>query len=395
MTTRPAPVPATPRVISPTPSAEGSSEGYFPPTTRSASKRQHSDRPQPLTPSSNPSNDSDQNSDPDEARRSRSRSRSVPRRASNRNLRRPAGKLTPKDSANALNGAPKTPNGTVPPNGYLSPFSASPFGSRSPSPLGLIPLHKNWRRAIHKHEIPRKILHVSIGFVVLALYARGLQTSQIHGPLLYALVPITSVDILRRNWPPFNRVYVRVMGAFMREAEVHDKYNGVIWYLLGAWAATRFFPKDVGVMSIILLSWCDTAASTVGRWLGRYTPRVRKGKSLAGSLAAFTVGVTSAALFWGLWAPWCESKGVESEGANAFAFQGVLSLPQRISGMLGWTQQETEIGGGVAVGVMSVVAGLVASVAEAIDVGGLDDNVTIPILCGIGLMGFLKVFGSA
>lgn len=46
----------------------------------------------------------------------------------------------------------------------------------------------------------------------------------------------------------------RYLGALMRETE-YDGWNGVIWYLLGAWIVLWFFPKDVGVMGVLLLSW--------------------------------------------------------------------------------------------------------------------------------------------
>lgn len=94
-------------------------------------------------------------------------------------------------------------------NAHLSPASAA-MGlgreywrqlSRSPSPLGLIPIHREWRTFIHKHEIPRKFLHVSIGFFTLYLYCTGAQTSAIHPPLLAALIPIFTVDFLRMRWP--------------------------------------------------------------------------------------------------------------------------------------------------------------------------------------------------
>ena len=177
----------------------------------------------------------------------------------------------------------------------------------------------------------------------------------------------------------------------MRESEVHD-WNGVIWYLLGAWLALRFFPKDVGVMAVLLLSWCDTAASTFGRLWGRYTPKLRRGKSLAGTLAAMIVGVATALLFWGYVAPiWGEPKGYD-QGEFAFAFQHHLSLPTPMRELLGWTAEQATITGNVALGVMSFFAGVVACASEAVDLWGYDDNLTIPVLCGLGLWGFLKVF---
>jgi hypothetical protein len=124
-------------------------------------------------------------------------------------------------------------------------------------------------RQIHRHEVPRKVLHVSVGFLTLSLHATGYRTSQIHPALLAALVPITAVDVLRHRLPALNRLYVTAVGALMRESEVHG-YNGVIAYLAGSWAALRFLPPDVAVMAVLLLSWCDPAASTAGRRWGRH-----------------------------------------------------------------------------------------------------------------------------
>ena len=182
----------------------------------------------------------------------------------------------------------------------------------------------------------------------------------------------------------------------MRETEAHDKYNGVIWYLLGTWTVLRFFPKDIGVASVLLLSWCDTTASTVGRLYGRYTPKIRQGKSLAGSAAAAVVGVCTALIWWGWIGPYYERIGVaDNRPPYAFAFQGVLSLPAQACEVLGVTRQQATITGPAAIGALSIVAGIVASVSEAIDIFGWDDNVTLPVLCGMGLWGFLKIFGSA
>jgi diacylglycerol kinase (CTP) len=77
---------------------------------------------------------------------------------------------------------------------------------------------------------------------------------------------------------------------------------------------------------------------------------------------------------------------------NAFAYQGVLALPVQAREKLGLSFTETSITGYLALGAMSLWAGLVASTSEAIDLFGWDDNLTIPALCGVGLWGFTKVF---
>ncbi|KAL4965937.1 diacylglycerol/polyprenol kinase family protein [Aspergillus stella-maris] len=380
----PGAVPATPRVISPSPTPEGrtssrSRDDYSAPTTRSAARRQQ--RLGDVTEGQGETADTS----PTRSRRRKSRSK----------------KATSSEEPEAL--AART-NGNAPQtNGFLSPLSKTDGTrlvdsiSRSPSPLGLIPLHSRYRSFIHRHEIPRKLLHVSIGFLTLHLYSRGTQTYQITPWLFGALVPIAATDILRHRSERVNKLYIRCMGALMRETEVSG-YNGVIWYLVGAYSVLRFFPKDVGVMGVLLLSWCDTAASTFGRLYGRYTYSLRKGKSLAGTVAAWLVGVVTAAAFWGWFVPYMGSFPNDPE--NAFLFTGRLNLlPDAAKRLVGWavTTPESESGsiitGGLALGVMSVVSGIVAAGSEFIDLFGWDDNLTIPVLSGIGLWGFLKIFG--
>ncbi|KAF2864277.1 phosphatidate cytidylyltransferas-like protein [Piedraia hortae CBS 480.64] len=384
----PSAIPATPRVISPspTPSESTPSKDYF---TRSKAKSQ----PPRNNVTAIEEDVQDHYEDPELARaRGRSRSPQLERSPRKKTSTKMADGAT--SSGTSLHAATLRRKKTElqPPkatNGLLSPSSAG-YGSsywrnlsRSPSPLGLIPIHREWRAFIHKYEVPRKLLHVSIGFVALWGYHHGLQQSDIYPPLAVGMVPVVAADLVRFNWPAFNRFYIRWMGAFMRESEAHDRFNGTISYMLGILITMYFCPKDVSVMCLLLLSWCDTAASTFGRLWGKYTPRVRKGKSLAGSLAAFFTGVLAAVLFWGVVAP--RGKGaLTNTGLGRFAFEGHLSVPGRQEQLTGWP----------ALAMMGVVSGIIASVSEAIDLWGLDDNLTIPVLCGLGLTLFLRYFGQ-
>ncbi|KAL8888852.1 MAG: hypothetical protein Q9205_007792, partial [Flavoplaca limonia] len=213
-------IPPTPQVTEPTPAPSESNEkqeSYFAPISNSSSKNIIF------------AND-----------RARARSRSPKSLVANTAQNPPQPKKPPATKS--------PPNGSA--NGHLSPSSAADSASsywrtisRSPSPLGLIPIHRSFRSFIHRHEIPRKALHLSIGFFTLNLYSRGISTQAIHPWLLGALIPIASTDYLRHTFPAFNKFYIRVLGALMRESEV-EGWNGVIWYLLGAWAVLRFLPKD-------------------------------------------------------------------------------------------------------------------------------------------------------
>ncbi|KAF3918563.1 hypothetical protein AA313_de0200089 [Arthrobotrys entomopaga] len=273
----------------------------------------------------------------------------------------------------ALDATPKSINGLLsPPAPNWRSFS------RSPSPLGLIPIHKTFRHLIHRHEVPRKALHVSIGFIVLHLYKTGVQPASITPVLGYALIPIVSADILRFISPSFNWLYIRVLGALMRESEFSG-WNGVIWYMIGTWTVLTIFPKDVATLSILLLSWCDTAASTFGRLFGKHTPQIRKGKSLAGSLAAFVIGSAATAYFYGRVVR--ETPRWPEDPIPAVSYLGNLQV-------LGIGQ----VTGTLALGIVSAVTGLIGSVSELVDIWGLDDNVVIPVLSAAGIWGFFRVF---
>ncbi|KAK5715879.1 Diacylglycerol kinase [Elasticomyces elasticus] len=411
MTSRPQ-IPSTPRVISPTPPpserSNGGKDSYFPSQQTPRSKpAQRQSSVEPIE--EHAPNEQEEADHPDFAR-ARRKARSSPQPQTSHHPQRRMGtngsvtsatKPTPSSSPSTTTQRPtrsrrEAEDTTKPPNNLLTPDSAYGGGrgfgaaywrslSRSPSPLGLIPVHSSWRAIIHKHEIPRKALHVSIGFLALYLYRSGYNPGDIHPLLLTLLIPITAVDILRFKWPRFNGIYISVLGPFMREAEAHDQFNGVISYLAGLWFTMFFCSKDVGIMSVLLLSWCDTAASTFGRAWGKFTPRIRRGKSLAGSAAAFVVGVGAAVWFWGVLAPAGRGEGLVGDGRGlneGFAFQGRLVFGEW--GVLdGWT----------AVGVLAGVTGLAASVSEAVDVFGLDDNLTIPVLTGLELGAFLWAFG--
>ena len=379
-------VPAT-RVISPSPTPSERSDTKDRQTQ--SSKRVISSPPQILE-----ENDDASGSDSSIDKRARLRSRSPVSKSPSLQRRRMTG-----SEAEHATKSEMLANGHLPANGHLSPYSSLQNRwrdfSRSPSPLGLIPLHRQYRTFIHRHEIPRKLLHVSIGFFTLDFYRRGIQTNQITPWLFSALLPIAATDFLRHRFHSVNKLYIRCLGALMRETEVSG-YNGVIWYLLGAFIVLHFFPKDVGVMGVLLLSWCDTAASTFGRLYGRYTVRIRRGKSLAGTLAAWAIGVITAAAFWGYLVPAVGS--FPNDAPDAYMFNGSLNLiPSFARNLIGeipeTLSEKATITGPFALGVMSLWTGFVAAGSELIDLFGWDDNLTIPVLSGVGMWGFLKVFG--
>ncbi|KAF5344766.1 hypothetical protein D9756_011062 [Leucocoprinus leucothites] len=115
------------------------------------------------------------------------------------------------------------------------------------------------------------ILALLTGFFTLYLYITESSVAEIVLVLWSSLCIIVPADILRLRSPAFERLYERVLGFLMRESEKHST-NGVIWSILGVNFALQFYPHDVATVAILILSWADTAASTIGRLYGPSSP---------------------------------------------------------------------------------------------------------------------------
>ncbi|KAF4608053.1 hypothetical protein EYR40_000395 [Pleurotus pulmonarius] len=253
-------------------------------------------------------------------------------------------------------------------------------------------------------EIPRKVLHSSIGFLTLYLWTSQGSPKAVVVVLWTAFAVILPADFIRLRWPAFERTYERLLGFLMRECE-KDSVNGVVWYILGVNFALTAYPLDVATVAILILSWADTAASTVGRMFGSVTPRLPSRlpflrlplaprKSLAGFVAACVTGTLIAIGFWKWIAPlrhdtqdvsWTWDNGVSPALVSPAVKEwcrgllgGACSLPNATSGWVG-------------LGLIGVMAGLVSGVAEALDLGSLDDNLTLPIIAGGCILGSLKL----
>lgn len=219
------------------------------------------------------------------------------------------------------------------------------------------PAHQGW---LLRHEVPRKVFHSLVGFFVLALYAAGAEVHQVVAPLWVLFALTFANDVVRLNFPAANKHVVQYVSFLIRELEVNS-WNGIVFYLAGAALVVLFAQKDIAVISIVLLSWADTAALTVGRAYGKYTPAVAPGKSLAGCLASAATGYVVCWLFYAWFVPRYSH----------------VSDPA----VLAWSRELSRM----PLPVYALATALITLVAEAVDVG-LDDNFTIPVICLVCLL---------
>ncbi|KAJ7226831.1 hypothetical protein GGX14DRAFT_627191 [Mycena pura] len=339
-------------------------------------------------------------------------------------------------------------------------------------------------------EIPRKVFHSSIetetgndmitGFVTLGLYLTpSISPRAVTTVLWGTLAVIGTADVIRLRNPAVERVYERLLGFLMRESERHGT-NGTIWYILGVNFALTFYPIDVATVAILILSWADTAASTLGRMYGPRTPPLPSSlslawlpswvwiplvllsppppssaaqtnghvkenpkplrrprhlrlpfaprKSTAGFIAACTAGALVALMFWagiaghnlrGVAEMRAVAEGAPGMSTNyhsqySIAGQFIRSeggawvrkwIPEGLIGGVAGAYDPTTgaqttparfgVGGWLGLGAVVLCGGMVSGVAEALDIGGLDDNLTLPIISGAGLMFFFRMWGWA
>lgn len=268
-------------------------------------------------------------------------------------------------------------------------------------------------------EIPRKTLHSSIGVITLAAYLLDFTIPPIVGVLSILLASIAALDFVRLRNPEFERLYEKSVGFLMRESE-KEKVNGTVWYLIGVIFVLTFYPADIAVVSILILSWADTAASTIGRLWGRYTPplprripyiglRFAPRKSTAGYSAAFVTGGIITAVFLSNHATrnvlatsipaahppfpsWDELKSSQWEALWPLvqSYTNFNNIPvEDLPSSWGWTQR---VGGGLpGLAVLGLWSGFVTAVSEAIDLGDMDDNLTLPILSGLGIWAYTSL----
>nr|GAT47713.1 predicted protein [Mycena chlorophos] len=331
-------------------------------------------------------------------------------------------------------------------------------------------------------EIPRKVFHSSIGFLTTGLYLTpSISPRDVAVGLWAALAFIGPTDVVRLRNADVERLYERLLGFLMRESEKTGT-NGTIWYILGVNFALTFYPIDVATVSILILSWADTAASTIGRMYGPRTaplptsisldwlptwvwvpgfllaaplpvlhangngngyvkenPKAPKQararrlklpfaprKSMAGFMAACITGSLVAFMFWvgiaGMGLRGVAEMRAVAEGAQdmntlyhsqySIAGQYLRTeagawvrkwVPEGVIGGLAGAHDPTAgamttparfgVEGWLGLAAVTVFAGVVSGIAEALDLGGMDDNLTLPIISGGALMAFFRVWG--
>ncbi len=191
-------------------------------------------------------------------------------------------------------------------------------------------------------HILRKLWHMGSGSVCLLIYYQTGELSTLWGwAILTVAMAGFALDLARARVSALNEFVIRVMGPFMRASE-RDGFSGLPFYALGVSLALLLFSPKIALLAIMFLVFSDPISSFFGILYGK--DKIMPNKSLQGAIAGFFTCYLIT-LFYGI-----------HYGAGG-------------SGLL-W---------------FAILGGVVGAIAEMLSAFNVDDNLTIPVISGLGL----------
>lgn len=200
-------------------------------------------------------------------------------------------------------------------------------------------------KVLHKRSdlhILRKLWHIATGSTGLYLFLKTSQDTQFWAFIALGIALAGFVgDIARARFPALNKIVLTVMGPLMRRSE-RDGMSGLPFYALGVSLALFFYKRDIAILSIMFLVFSDPLSSFFGVLYGK--DKIMPNKSLQGAVAGFFTCYLIT-LFYAM--------NTSTVGTHLLIF--------------------------------SVAAGVIGALSELVSAFNVDDNLTIPVLSGLGM----------
>lgn len=194
---------------------------------------------------------------------------------------------------------------------------------------------------IKPRNIKRNLFHVHNGVIGVLLYELGVGRWTMVGIATVILIGCVVADIARRWVPRWNRSYTD--GAFVwltRPADAHETPSST-WFISALLIGTALYPQHGIELGVLVLAFADPAAAVAGKAWGR--TKLYRDRTVVGT-AVFTITAFATALVFLIWA------------------RPAAALPH--------------------LAIVAAVSALVGGIAELFADRGVDDNFSIPLLCG-------------
>lgn len=198
-------------------------------------------------------------------------------------------------------------------------------------------LHK--RSDLH---ILRKLWHISTGSLGLFVFLHS-QHTQFFWACFILGIALTGfgIDLVRNRMAVVNTIVIRLMGPLMRRSE-KEGVSGLPFYALGVSLSLFFYSRDIAVVSTMFLVFSDPLSSFFGVLYGK--DKILPNKSLQGAVAGFFTCYLIT-LFYAM--------NTSTLGTHLLVF--------------------------------AIVAGVIGAASELVSAFNIDDNLTIPVLSGLGM----------
>jgi diacylglycerol kinase (CTP) len=197
---------------------------------------------------------------------------------------------------------------------------------------------------VHKRSdlhLLRKLWHMGVGLIGVAFYLiSGISADKLAIALLALAAIAIVIDILRINNQQVQRASLLIMAPFMRKSELRS-ITGLPFYAVGVALSLILFSEKIAMLSILFLIFADPISSYVGIRFGK--DKFLPNKSIQGSLAGFFVCAIITLIYILI---------IGNAGPYLILF--------------------------------ALLAGLVGSISEMMSFL-IDDNLTIPVISGLGL----------
>ena len=203
----------------------------------------------------------------------------------------------------------------------------------------------SFEQVLHKRSdlhVLRKLWHMTSGSLVLYVYLRSEESKYFMGHVVLAIALIGfAIDFTRKKNRYLNAMVLRLAGPLMRRSE-REGMSGLPFYALGCALSLYAYHEKLAILSIMFLIFSDPISSFFGVLYGK--DKILPNKSLQGAVAGF--------------------------------FTCYLIT-------LFYLMNTTTVG--VHILVFAIVAGLIGAASELISAFNIDDNLTIPVLSGLGM----------
>lgn len=195
----------------------------------------------------------------------------------------------------------------------------------------------------------RRLWHFLGVMAMFVLYLFLSQPQALKTALVISGILI-GLDVLRLFIPFLNRLLIKLFGPFLRQHETH-RLTAASSMLLGVTFSIFLFPKDVVLLSLLMLAMADPAAALIGIRFGK--DRLLGTKTLQGTLAAFFICFLIALAY--------------------FSYFQILQSRFLLA---------------------SLLVGVIGAISELVPLFKWDDNLTFPVISSSLIYGLFYLFGA-